>query len=411
MRCFGGLQLIFLLSLTQCITVSSLPQGQGFSRPTPTSVENLASELLSAASAFQSSTVANGNGGGSSNTQATATGSSVGTGTGTGASTATRTSNASAGQSTATGTATGTAAADRTGTAGAASVTGSASNSQGTAGTASGATATTNSSGATTASNSASPANTGGASSNDDPDSTSGGGGSTGDGSSDAGDGGGSGSGSAADTQNKGSSNGGLSRGELAAVVILPILAAFAIFFLLFRYYRQIRERFNDWRATRNERGAYRRALDDPVGIFAIKHRRHSTGLSLPDMQSIMRPLSFGFSHPQRQTIKRKPLNYDASRINDGGFSSIGMAIPNSTTERNGEGGGDGEAGHQRNESEVSALTHATANANGAAIVGGRPRTDSSSSSFSSVSSTSSQEESTGFVDARTSQRASQITS
>jgi len=277
-------------------------------------------------------------------------------------------------------------------------VTGTAANSQGTGATA------TNGQDATGASNSASPANTSGGGSS--PDSTSGGGGSNGDGSDGRGggdgNGGGSGSGSGSDTQNRGSGSSGLSQGELAAVILLPILALLALLFLLFRFYPPLWERFTAWRHERNERGEYKRALDDPVGVFAIKHRRRSTGLSLPDMQSIMRPLSFGFTQPKPQTIKRKPLNWDANHIGTNGFSSIGMAVPSSTGAADGAANG----GHQRNESEVSAVTRT--NSGNVAAPPGRPRTDSDASSVSSISSA---EESTGFVDARTSQRASQLTS
>ena len=65
--------------------------------------------------------------------------------------------------------------------------------------------------------------------------------------------------------------------------------------------------------------------------------------------ENIMRPLSFGFSQPADQSIRRKPLNWDANNIGaTNGFSSIGMAVPMP------ENGDESERRHLRNQSEVS---------------------------------------------------------
>lgn len=73
------------------------------------------------------------------------------------------------------------------------------------------------------------------------------------------------------------------------------------------------------------EKHAYRRALDDPVLSFGIREK----GLGLGDVEQLMRPLSFGFqAPPQRPGIKRKPLNWDATRLGSDGISAIGMAVP-----------------------------------------------------------------------------------
>lgn len=42
----------------------------------------------------------------------------------------------------------------------------------------------------------------------------------------------------------------------------------------------------------------------------------------------LMRPLSFGFSTPQHQDIRRMPLEWDAARIGSDRVSAIGMAVP-----------------------------------------------------------------------------------
>ncbi|KIY00898.1 uncharacterized protein Z520_03564 [Fonsecaea multimorphosa CBS 102226] len=124
----------------------------------------------------------------------------------------------------------------------------------------------------------------------------------------------------------------GLSPGEIAAAVILPVLALAALLFLLFRFCNPLRERYSVWRQERLERSAYRRALDDPILSFGMHQQngRGLDGLGMGDVEQLVRPLSFGFRHPQRQypSIKRKPLNWDAARIGGQGASSIGMAIP-----------------------------------------------------------------------------------
>lgn len=204
------------------------------------------------------------------------------------------------------------------------------------------------------------------------------------------------GSGSGTSIQNK-NSNSNLSDGELAAVIVLPILAFLAILFCLFWFCKPFRGRITTWRESRVERGAYRRALDDPVMSFAGgAYGTNNPGRS-GVRESLMRPLSFGFSKPLQQTIRRKPLNYDANNIGTtNGFSSIGMALPMPS------GGEDVERGHLRNSSDVSAMTRVT---QGATEGQGRRRSDSDMSVISAIS----EDETASFVDARTEQRASLV--
>ncbi|OAL38271.1 hypothetical protein AYO20_02330 [Fonsecaea nubica] len=146
---------------------------------------------------------------------------------------------------------------------------------------------------------------------------------------SNSGSGGNSGSGSTSADSTSGS---GLSPGEIAAAVILPVIASAALLFLVFRFCKPLREKFQAWRQERLDRSAYRRALDDPVLAFGMRQQsdRGSNGFRVSDEDQSARPLSFGFRNPQRQypSIKRKPLTWDAARIGGQGASSIGMAIP-----------------------------------------------------------------------------------
>ncbi|OAP60310.1 hypothetical protein AYL99_05312 [Fonsecaea erecta] len=149
------------------------------------------------------------------------------------------------------------------------------------------------------------------------------------------GSGGNAGSGSTSADSTGGS---GLSPGEIAAAVILPVLALAAILFLLFRFCDPLRERYTAWRQERIERSAYRRALDDPILSFGIHQQngRDLDGLGMGDVEQLVRPLSFGFRNPQRQipSIRRKPLNWDPARVGGQGASSIGMALPMPTGHR-----------------------------------------------------------------------------
>ncbi|KAI1627267.1 hypothetical protein EDD37DRAFT_662984 [Exophiala viscosa] len=132
-----------------------------------------------------------------------------------------------------------------------------------------------------------------------------------------SGSGGGSGSGSTSATVKR-SSN--LSPGELAAVVILPVLALLAVLFLVVRFCPPVRKQYGYWRQQQREDRAYRRQLDDPVMSF--------NGLGLGDVDSLVRRFSFGFQKPETQSIRRKPLTWEAGRIGTGGVRAIGMAVP-----------------------------------------------------------------------------------
>jgi len=65
-------------------------------------------------------------------------------------------------------------------------------------------------------------------------------------------------------------------------------------------------------------------------------------GLGMGDVEQLMRPLSFGFQTPQRQRIRRKPLNWDAARLGAEDIPAIGMAVPL------------GDEGHRRSGSDGS---------------------------------------------------------
>ncbi|EHY59981.1 uncharacterized protein HMPREF1120_07956 [Exophiala dermatitidis NIH/UT8656] len=145
-----------------------------------------------------------------------------------------------------------------------------------------------------------------------------------------SGSGSGSGTGSKPSTAETSSSS-GLSPGEIAVSVILPIVALIAILFLCFRYMTPLRKRFTSWRQERLERRTYRRALDDPVLSFGVREK--GLGLGLGDVEQLARPLSFGFQRPQPQrqgTVLREPLGWDGSRLVRGSdrISAIGMAVP-----------------------------------------------------------------------------------
>ncbi|KIW95704.1 uncharacterized protein Z519_04289 [Cladophialophora bantiana CBS 173.52] len=166
----------------------------------------------------------------------------------------------------------------------------------------------------------------------------------------------GSGGGSGSDSTSANSAGGtDLSPGEIAAAVILPVLALAAILFLLFRFCKPIRERYSAWRQERLERSAYRRALDDPVLAFGMRQQngRGLDGLGMGEVEQLVRPLSFGFRNPQRQfpSIRRKPLDWDAARIGGQGASSIGMAIPMPVGQ------------HARNLSEISEASDSSGDA------------------------------------------------
>ncbi|EXJ92809.1 hypothetical protein A1O3_01363 [Capronia epimyces CBS 606.96] len=162
---------------------------------------------------------------------------------------------------------------------------------------------------------------------------------------SDSGSGSGSGSGSSTDSSPTDSqTSGGLSPAETAVTVIFPVLALIGIAFFLWRYCPPLRRRYTDWRQQRLEHRAYRRALDDPVLSFGVREK--GLGLGMGDVEQLMRPLSFGFQTPQRQGIRRKPLNWDAGRVGADGISAIGMAVPM------------GE--HSRTGSQSSEESHAT---------------------------------------------------
>lgn len=107
------------------------------------------------------------------------------------------------------------------------------------------------------------------------------------------------------------------------------MLALLVLLFLLFRYNKPLREKFSAWRQQRLEKSAYRRALDDPVLSFGMR-QSGNPGLGIGDVQSLIRPLSFGFSNPRRPfpKVQRKPLNWDAAQIGDNGSTAIGMAVP-----------------------------------------------------------------------------------
>ncbi|EXJ58294.1 hypothetical protein A1O7_05719 [Cladophialophora yegresii CBS 114405] len=170
-----------------------------------------------------------------------------------------------------------------------------------------------------------------GSGSNSGPGSASGSGSSSG-GSSGAGSGSGSGSGSDSPSSPASTTSTSLSAGEIAAAVILPVLALLALLFLLFRYNKRLREKHSTWNQTRLERAAYRRALDDPILSFGMR-QQNNPGLGMGDVEQLLRPLrplSFGFSDPRRPFPRqqRKPLQWDPSRVGGNTASAIGMAVP-----------------------------------------------------------------------------------
>ncbi|ETI22731.1 hypothetical protein G647_06807 [Cladophialophora carrionii CBS 160.54] len=154
-------------------------------------------------------------------------------------------------------------------------------------------------------------------------------------GSSGAGSGSGSASGSGSDSSSSSAastSSASLSPGEIAAVVILPVLALFALLFLLVRYNKRVREKYSAWNQARVERAAYRRALDDPVLSFGMR-QQNNPGLGMGDVEQLIRPfrpLSFGFSNPRRPFPRqqRKPLEWDPNKVGGDTASAIGMAVP-----------------------------------------------------------------------------------
>ena len=75
---------------------------------------------------------------------------------------------------------------------------------------------------------------------------------------------------------------------------------------------------------------------------MSFSARGKGLGIGIRDVEQLMRPLSFGFQTPQRQRIRRKPLNWDATRLGAEDISAIGMAVPM------------GEDGHRRSGSESS---------------------------------------------------------
>lgn len=64
------------------------------------------------------------------------------------------------------------------------------------------------------------------------------------------------------------------------------------------------------------------------------------------DVEQLVRPLSFGFQQPQVESVRRKPLNWNAASLGSGGAAAIGMAVPMGDSRR--------EYEHRRAMSDIS---------------------------------------------------------
>lgn len=324
MRCFN-LQLALVLFLTQCTIVSSAPQRFADRINSAKSAASLAS--------LETATATN-NAGGDATATATSSGSQTAAVTNTAGSTSTTDAN-------------GGASASSTGTNTATSTQVTVTSTDGNSIECS----------ETPEPNTANTSRCGGGASDDDgnPGSNSGTGNGNGNGNGNSGSGSDSDSDPAAQNQSNRSS---LSQGQLAAVITLPILAFLAIVFCLFWFCRR---RGANWWQARTERGAYLRTLDDPVMSYAGAGANGKQKTSGPRFrENLMRPLSFGFSQPADQSIRRKPLNWDANNIGtSNGFGSIGMAVPMP------DNGDEIERTHLRNQSEVSEAAGAGPEAEG----------------------------------------------